>query len=576
MRLPFASNSGRTTDSTGSSTKALILRLDPDDDEAERKARMGIEKRTEMEVRRELARIVGELYPADSDPNNAYAESVRAAQMVTGERMRDILSRALQDSADLGVSVAVRKLEGVGYGFDYTLANESARNWALRYTDDVLAQLGTTTSRIVGQAVGRWVGNGEPLQSLVRDLQPAFGKQRARLIASTEITRAYAEGSKEAFIESGVVTKLVWQASMDERVCIYCGSLHGKIVGIEESFDGKLPADLRAKVRPFAVPPAHPGCRCWLSPQVEEVAKPKPKPKPKPAPEPPKPIATPPTPTPSAEPIFDYNDPVQVRARMLEIGRATSRREDEIESDLIATAQEIKALEVKVDRLAESYERRKETEQAAQVQNALDKAKSEYANKSAERTRLLTEQNQLRAEEQRQYRDLLSVSDPAQVRIPAGSPANWQEGVDDFNRLVSRSVTGGSDPTFVQMAPGGRAYYDPDRRTVNVTVDGKAKIITHELGHWLEETNPDILRQALTFYDRRTVGYADEWMGPGYSATETTKRDKFLHEYMGKTYGRDATEIVSMGIEYMLTKPAILAKQDADYFDFIFNLVRGR
>lgn len=211
-------------------------------------------------MRRELARVAGELFPSGSEPANAFTESVRAAEAVTGERMRDVLGRALQDSADLGVSVAVRQFENVGYGFDYTLANETARAWALRYTDEVLAQLGTTTARIVGQSVGRWIGNGEPLQALVNDLRPAFGKQRARLIASTEVTRAYAQGTKEAYTASGVVKKLVWQASMDERVCIYCGSLHGKVVGIEESFDGALPANLRERARPFALPPAHPGC----------------------------------------------------------------------------------------------------------------------------------------------------------------------------------------------------------------------------------------------------------------------------------------------------------------------------
>lgn len=268
MRLPFASNSGPTT-------KALTLRLDPDDDEAERTERMSVERRTELEVRRELDRVAGELFPPGSDPSNAYAEAVRAGQLVTGEKMRDVLSRALQDSADLGVSVAVRQFDNVGYGFDYTLANESARAWALRYTDDVLAQLGATTQRIVGQAVGRWIGNGEPLSSLAKDLRPAFGKQRAKLIAATEVTRAYAEGSKEAYIASGVVKKLVWQSAMDEKTCLICGGLHGKVVGIEESFDGKLPAGLRERTRPFALPPGHVGCRCWILPEIEEVKQPK-------------------------------------------------------------------------------------------------------------------------------------------------------------------------------------------------------------------------------------------------------------------------------------------------------------
>lgn len=182
---------------------------------------MGIERRTERELRRTLDDMLNTLFPQGyGEFVNPQIEQARIHQaFLADQHLRDTISRAIQDSADLGVSVAVRQFENVGFGFDYTLANETARAWALRYTDEVLAQLGTTTARIVGQSVGRWIGNGEPLQALVNDLRPAFGKQRARLIASTEVTRAYAQGTKEAYTASGVVKKLVWQASMDERVC---------------------------------------------------------------------------------------------------------------------------------------------------------------------------------------------------------------------------------------------------------------------------------------------------------------------------------------------------------------------
>lgn len=287
----------------------------------------------------------------------------------------------------------------------------------------------------------------------------------------------------------------------------------------------------------------------------------------------------PPTPPPvvvqPVVPAFDPDDPVQVRARIREIGRATSRRSDELEEQIITTAQEQKALETKVKNLSIDYERRKNTEQATQAQRAFEAARQEYTAKSATMTRLLTEQNQLRVEEQRQCRDLTSVRDPANLRVPANSPANWQEGVGNFNRLVSRSVITDAPPTFAQIKDGERGYYDTLRRRINVAANDEERTIVHELGHWLEETNPDILRQALAFYDRRTVGYNEEWLGPGYPATETSKKDKFLHEYMGKTYGRDATEIVSMGIEWMHLRPAELAARDPDMFDFIFRLARA-
>ena len=59
-----------------------------------------------------------------------------------------------------------------------------------------------------------------------------------------------------------------------------------------------------------------------------------------------------------------------------------------------------------------------------------------------------------------------------------------------------------------------------------------------------------------------------------------TKPDKFIDPYMGKQYKKAdgsyyATEVVSMGLEYMHSAPATLAMKDPEYFDFIFNLARG-
>jgi hypothetical protein len=65
------------------------------------------------------------------------------------------------------------------------------------------------------------------------------------------------------------------------------------------------------------------------------------------------------------------------------------------------------------------------------------------------------------------------------------------------------------------------------------------------------------------------LGEALEWMGRGYNKSEKTRRDKFLDPYMGKDYGRTATEILSMGLEMFYADPVQLAENDPDYFDFI-------
>jgi len=235
--------------------KALLLQLDPDDDEAEQKARMELERRTEREIAKELQLIQGSLF--DQEPTSA--DTTQARQAFTSQRVRDVLNRALQDSVDLGVSVSIQQFERIGFGFDWTLAHEQARTWALTYTDNLLNQLGTTSTRIVGQAVGRWISNGEPLPALIRDLAPAFGRDRAALIASTEVTRAYAQGTLAGYAAAGYgegrpteeipqhprcrcwyslrISKdngavFIFNTSADERVCPICGPLHGQAVGV--------------------------------------------------------------------------------------------------------------------------------------------------------------------------------------------------------------------------------------------------------------------------------------------------------------------------------------------------------
>jgi SPP1 gp7 family putative phage head morphogenesis protein len=271
--LPFVIPTGRITHRW---FKALTLRLDRDDDEAEQKARMGLERRFEKEMKRALNDMMETLYPPGWDTDYPYSEPARIHQaFLNDQRMRDTVSRALQDGADLGVSVAVDQLENVGYGFDYTLANVRARDWALAHTDTLLNQLGTTSSRVVGQAVARWIENSEPLEKLVEDITPTFGRDRAATIAKTEITRAYAQGTRESYIDSGIVTRVVWRTSSDEYVCPICWPLNGTTIDIKtgEFFDN-LPQAVKDKLgtkNRFGYPPAHPNCRCWHVAVIEDL-----------------------------------------------------------------------------------------------------------------------------------------------------------------------------------------------------------------------------------------------------------------------------------------------------------------
>jgi SPP1 gp7 family putative phage head morphogenesis protein len=156
------------------------------------------------------------------------------------------------------VTVALDTLEQIGYGFEWTLAHAHAARWASQYSYELVQGINTTTQARLQQAVDDWFKERTTLPDLVKELEPTFGRRRARLIAQTETTRAAAEGSTLGYEESGVVEEMQWATVRDERVCPTCGPLHGQRAPLRGTFAGGYRL------------PAHPGCRCFARPVVEE------------------------------------------------------------------------------------------------------------------------------------------------------------------------------------------------------------------------------------------------------------------------------------------------------------------
>jgi SPP1 gp7 family putative phage head morphogenesis protein len=94
----------------------------------------------------------------------------------------------------------------------------------------------------------------------------------------------------------------------------------------------------------------------------------------------------------------------------------------------------------------------------------------------------------------------------------------------------------------------------------------------HELGHRFENVIKGIYEAEDVFYKRRTAGCPLEWLGSGYSKSEKTRKDDFLHSYMGKEYPDRYYELVSMGFECAYTNPTNLW-DDEDYAQFIYGIL---
>jgi SPP1 gp7 family putative phage head morphogenesis protein len=172
------------------------------------------------------------------------------------------LQRVSLAGSDFGRQQVERFVFGTGKALEvgmWELANNAAAQWALRYGYDLVRGLLDTTRDRLQKEIAEYVQNSQTIGQLVSRIRGdnLFGEERARMIAVTEVTRAFAAGNMEAWRASGVIEKRQFNVNRDELVCPICGPLNGKVVGLDEEFDEGIDG-----------PPVHPRCRCWLSPVV--------------------------------------------------------------------------------------------------------------------------------------------------------------------------------------------------------------------------------------------------------------------------------------------------------------------
>ena len=150
---------------------------------------------------------------------------------------------------------------GAAVAIDWDVVNERAVDYLNRYRMQWVESMVETTRKQSTRIIENWIRSGEPLDVLEKQMEQILGRERARRIAVTEVTRIYAEGNKIAWRDSGMVTGQRWNTAEDELVCPYCAPLDGKEVGLDSGF---------LSIGGVAVlnPPLHPNCRCTLSPVV--------------------------------------------------------------------------------------------------------------------------------------------------------------------------------------------------------------------------------------------------------------------------------------------------------------------
>ena len=105
----------------------------------------------------------------------------------------------------------------------------------------------------------------------------------------------------------------------------------------------------------------------------------------------------------------------------------------------------------------------------------------------------------------------------------------------------------GGEPYEVMYVKGPRKRVTTEVTGISAELTfSDASSMTHELGHRMEDRNPEISTATKAFLRRRTAGLAPE----RYARSEMTVSDGFADRYMGKDYaGTHHTELFSCGME---------------------------
>lgn len=229
------------------------------------------------EALQEQHQAVRRIHDVDAGTMTAVMAAINAALLAESGMLLRAITRLLEEGTAVGVQAAINSVTssiGFGLGVDWALADVAAADFVRGYAFDLVTGINTTTaSRLRGVLVD-WIEKGGDLDDLTASIRPIFANEpatarieaifnvdRARMIAETEATRAYAEGKVAGYSASGLADypperkppddshvrcrcdvtlerqpngewHWIWLTANDELVCSICGPLHGQSVGL--------------------------------------------------------------------------------------------------------------------------------------------------------------------------------------------------------------------------------------------------------------------------------------------------------------------------------------------------------
>ena len=130
----------------------MILQLDPGNPDAEADAIAAVAGEYENDIaaalRRSSQSVVGGL-------DERSLRDIERLLPTADDDLREALERLLSASAGRGARASIEKMKQVYIGVDWTLVNEDARDWARRYSYDLVSLLDDNSRTMLQAAVSR-------------------------------------------------------------------------------------------------------------------------------------------------------------------------------------------------------------------------------------------------------------------------------------------------------------------------------------------------------------------------------------------------------------------------------------
>jgi hypothetical protein len=301
-----------------------------------------------------------------------------------------------------------------------------------------------------------------------------------------------------------------------------------------------------------------------------------------------------PTPTPTVGPVAV---PEEEDVRALPVKEAIEKKADLVKEMQDKTKMVVeendrieKAINSEAKRINDQIRALKK--RAHSLQAAPDNVQGEIRKLQRERNKCYEQLEKNRRQLYLNISEALSIPEGDRIEMQITMPRKCaaKDRVTDaktiIENLTSKKLGLSRDGVSVgSVASGVRSKYSSQENKIYIRSDAFAPVVAHEMAHWLEESSDHVHKRCVEFLDYRCAGETPEELSKltgikEYEPYEIARKDKFFNPYCGIDYldgsgRRYATEILSMGIQRVLSYPLQFMREDPEYFAFVLLLLRG-